>query len=534
MNKMKKLLNISTRRIIILSLVSVVLTMAMVFGYQIEHYSSLHIEGKTVVALSAGFVIIFLFMYGLFICFDQINFRGKKPEKVSAIKVFLIIWAVMLGLYFVSFLALYPGLFVFDAKWQYDMYKGVEAFTEHHPVLHTLIIGFLIDTVYQTTGNFNYGVVAYTVSQILICSAAFSYMLTYVYKKTKSVILIVLSGLFVSLHPALVLQVMSATKDTPFLAFLVLNIVLSLELLEDAKAFFKRPDKYILWVVSTVLMIIFRNNCLYAVPFLLILLFVFLKSNRKNYIVMVMVAMLFFGLYKAVLVPAVTTDKTDGREMLSVPIQQIMRIYHTEGADITEEEEECVEILFEEWGRVCYDPKISDYPKVVLDMEYYKEHQDEINDMYLSLVKRNFKMSVESFVENTCGYWYPFSRLAWTYQARGYWIITDFSAMTVADSKIPVIYDYYKGFENYNFASGNPIAMFLTAPATYFYLFIAFFAYVIEQKKKSFYAVFTFVFMLLCTYLLGPVALVRYTTYFYAMVPLYFVAINKQSEQTEK
>ena len=477
--------NTTPRRILILAVTAVLLACAMVFGYQIEKFSALHMKGITIAALVGMGFIIFLFLWAMFVFFDNIRIKQRTERQISGRKVFFLVFAILMFLYFISFLALYPGLFVFDAKWQYDMYTGVETFTEHHPVLHTLLMGYLIDTVYQMTGDFNWGVVVYTMLQIVVCSASFSYMITYTYKKIKSPVVMVVSILFVTVHPAMVLQVMSATKDTMFLAFLMLNLVLSLELAEGARLFLKNWVKSILWVISAVLMVIFRNNCLYAVPFLLILLFVFIKYERKRFIGLLVAVAALFLLYKGVLVPAVTTGNTDGREMLSVPIQQLMRIYHSVDSDITDEEILQIENLFSEFERACYDPKIADYPKVGLDMEYYEEHKAEINEMYLNLIKRNPKMSIESVVANTCGFWYPFSRLAWTYHGTGYWIVTDFSKLTEADSKIPLLYEYYKGFETYDFAGGKPITMLICAPATYFYIFFVMFAYVIEQKKKG-------------------------------------------------
>lgn len=531
--KIAKKIVLSRRRITILAVTSILLTLAMVFGYQIEKFSVIDVKWFTVAALVCGSIVVFLFLYALFTFLDNIKIKKKYEKSISEWKVFLLVLAILLLMYSISFLALYPGLFVFDAKWQYDMYRGIEPFTEHHPVLHTLIMGFIIDTVYQLTDRFNWSVAVYIGLQMLVCSVSFSYMINYIFKKTKSVIIMALSILFVSLHPALVLQVMSVTKDTMFLAFLMLAIVLSLELIDDTKQFFNKPVKIILWVLSTVLMIIFRNNCLYAVPFLLILLFVQIKSkeNWKKYVGMVALAAVLFVLYKSVLVPAVITEKTDGREMLSVPIQQLMRIYYADDADITDNEKEIIENLFAEGGRVGYDPKISDYPKAGLNMDYYQNNKTEINEMYMNLIKRNPKMSIESVVENTCGFWYPFSRLAWTWGARGYWLITDLSGLTVPSSKIPIVYEYYKGFEEYKYDKSELVTMFLGAPATYMYIFLVLFAYAIEQKKKSYYAVFTFVLMLWCTYLLGPVALVRYTIYLYAMVPLYSAMVIKTEAQ---
>lgn len=381
------------------------------------------------------------------------------------------------------------------------------------------------------TGSFNAGVAVYTILQMIICALIFSYMITYIYEKIRVYPVLILSVLFISFHPTIILQVMSATKDTWFMAFFILSIVLSLELLEKPNVFLHKPINCFGWIMSIVLMVIFRNNCIYALPFLLLFLFLFIKREKKRFMCLALVFGIVFLLYKCVFVPNVITAKTDGREMLSVPIQQLMRIYNTETADIELEEREMIEKLIGERGREYYDPKISDWPKVQLDMDYYKDNSSKVNGMYIDLIKRNLKLSIESFLENTCGFWYPFSTLTISYNTEAYWVFTDYGWHSVVNSKFPLVYDFYKCFESYEFAEGKPLTMLFYAPATYFYIFCVMTAYAIEQKRKTFIAVFPFIVILWCTYLLGPVALVRYTTYLFTIVPLYFVVIMEKEER---
>ncbi len=524
-------INISNRRMIILATISIFLIVAIVFGYQIENYSAINIGWSTIIALLCGIIVIFICLYGLFHFFDFIKLKNNIKQEVSKTKTFMLVFGIIMLVYLFQFLVLYPGLFVFDSGWQYTMYKGYVSLTDQHPLLHTLLMGFVVDCIYQMTGNYNWGVAIYTILQMVICALSFSYMITYIYEKVRVRFVLILSTIFVSFHPTIVLQVMSATKDTWFMAFVILSIVLSLELFERPKEFLNSPTKCVSWIVSVLLMVIFRNNCIYALPALLFFLFIHIKKEKKRYVGIILILGTVFLLYKCVFVPNVIVEKTDAREMLSVPIQQLMRIYYTESADIEQEEKEIIENLIGEYGRERYDPKISDFPKAFLNMDYYKENQSEINGLYTDLVKRNLKLSMESFLENTCGFWYPLSKLTIMYDTEGYWVFID-HYYSIANSKLPVVYDFYKSFETYEFAEGKPLTMLFYAPATYFYIFFVMTAYAIDQNKKKFISVCTFILMLWCTYLLGPVALVRYTTYLFAMVPLYFVIIMEKEDKT--
>ena len=179
----------------------------------------------------------------------------------------------------IQLLAVYPGLFVFDASWQYWMYTE-NTISEHHPVLHTVLLGYIVDTIHQYTGAINHGAAIYTIFQIIMSIACISYLITFVYGKLKRIWSLVLMLFFFGLYPPIVLQVLSATKDTFFFAFILLLITLTIELVEDSEAFSYKPIKIILWILSTVFVIILRNNCIYAIPFFVIALIKFTRKKR--------------------------------------------------------------------------------------------------------------------------------------------------------------------------------------------------------------------------------------------------------------
>lgn len=512
--------SMNSRRKFILIIVSILMTITLVWGYQIEKTSHIQISMLALIGSAIIYVSVYFFLSMIFFLFDRIKIKKKIEWKMPIWQMYIIIFLLLMGFYVFQFMVFYPGLFVFDADWQYKMYKGTETFTEHHPVLHTLLIGFVIDTIYQLTDRFNWGVAVYTVAQFTICAMCLSYMLLYGLKKTKSVFLTVISIIFLGLYPPMALHVMSTTKDAFFLAFMILSLVLSLELIEDVRAFTEKVWKIVLWCVAVVLMVIFRNNCFYAVPFLLIGIWMVLKTRKGYFIGMMMGVLVLFGFYKCIVVPGTIVGEVDGREMLSVPIQQLVRIYYEEDSDISAEEKKVIEMLFGERGLGRYHPKIADFPKVELDMEYYKENCAEINSMYLDLVKRNIKIAVESFLENTCGFWYPDSELVQSDNQDGYWQFNNLY-LCESNSKIPKVYEFYQQFGSLAYGQDNLFKIIVYSPATYFYLFVVCFAYAIDRKRYGYVVIFSFVLVLWLTYLLGPVALVRYVAFLFAMAPLY-------------
>ena len=227
------------------------------------------------------------------------------------------------------------------------------------------------------------------------------------------------------------------------------------------------------------------------------------------------------------IVPLVVYQKEDGREKFTVPIQQLNRIYNDTDSDLSSDDKEMVKSLLGD-GVNYYIPKISDIPKEYLDMEYYKENRNEVIKSYITIVSKNPRIASEAFLENTVGFWYPYASLVLYPDGEGaYWPVEAWEFWNF-EPKIPGILNFFKIFENSDFIMNNSIAKLLFYPGSLFFLFIIMFGYSLYKKKTSFNVVFLYILMLYGTYFLGPVALVRYSIYLYAIVPLYFAFLKNK------
>ena len=522
-----KTLPLSAKRIASSVIASFLLSVAICMGRQIDRYGKLSASVLSVLGFIGVWALAFIVVFLLYLLFDRAYAGEIRRNPVKPFKIFVISFMVLTVLYFVQFLALYPGLFIYDATWQLDTYRAGMV-SEHHPVLHTVLLGFLVDKFASDEWHINIGVAVYTLIQLILFALSVSYMLTYIYRKLENRVIYVISLLFAGLYTPMFLQVVTVTKDSYFLIFIILSVTLSLELAEDTERFMKNVPKVILWCLSVTLIAIFRNNCLYAVPFLLVALFFVLKKKKLNYLLMVAAAVLLYVMYKLLFVPRFVTEPVDGREFYSIPAQQLARVYHTADADISDTEKTVVEGLIKEKGLTGFCPRTADPVKTALDMEYYRAHEKEIRSLYLSLFARNPKLYFEAFLENSLGFWYPGAELTLYSDGRpGYWVIGCFP-YAVMNSKLPPLVKYYDLFGQDTVFTRNPLLMLFFAPGTFFYLFLIMFVYAIEQKKTAFLPVFVFVLFLWATYLLGPMAMVRYSNYLYGIVPLYFAEIFKE------
>ena len=512
------------KRFIISFLVSIILSFLSVYGFQIEYNGIIKlIDLNFLIYLLIYFIIVF----SLFYIFDSVIIKNKKI-RIKDDLIFFLSSGFLSIVYFVFLLGLYPGIYAYDSSEQFYMYY-FHTINEHHPVLHTLFFGYIVNG-YSYMQDFNIGGFAYSVIQLILMSFGFSFVTLYVYKKTKNFILWIISILFYSFFPPIILQVLSATKDSLFLCFMMITIILTIVLIDYEKKIFDNKAYVVVWIASFVLMTILRNNAVYAVPFLIIGILFSTKKSWKKSILIISIGLVIFLLYKFVAVPNIVDKKVDDREKLSVPIQQLDRIYNSSEADLSADEKVIIENLLGE-GLEHYNPRISDWPKALIDMDYYYQHRKEISKMYKRVIRKNPKIALESFLENTLGYWYPYCTLAFYYDGEiAYWPVESWE-LWYFDPKIPYILEYFKIFEESDFILYNPIAKTFFYPGSFFYLFVIMFGYSIYKKKTSYNVIFFFTLMLLGTYFLGPVALVRYAIYLYAFVPLYLSMIGNKEKQ---
>ena len=150
------------------------------------------------------------------ILFDYINKLNEKKSFESKILKYDFKWfglgmAFILILWLPYFLRYFPGLTTTDSNIQIYESLGINNFTDHHPIVHTLLISIFIK-LGKAVNNLEFGVALYTIFQMIVMSAIFSYTVCYMAKKKIPLVVRILSLLFFALYPihALFSQIMFA------------------------------------------------------------------------------------------------------------------------------------------------------------------------------------------------------------------------------------------------------------------------------------------------------------------------------------
>lgn len=363
--------------------------------------------------VTLGFVFFFeTITFLLYKKLDTVNFASDRdePDLKAKLKVFFGSMAVMLIAWLPSFLFLYPGVITEDSIWQLQQAAGQTELTNHHPILHTMIIRLIYYTGKTLFGNDTDAVVLYSVVQQLFLSGCFAFLIETLYKfRAKRFVII---GALLCYVIPLYHGIYSVTmwKDIPFGGIMAVVTALIWRLLRKEKGERLSIWEGIVLFVFSVGMCLMRSNGLYAFFFLLVVsVFVFFRRNKA--IIGIMCASLAAALViKGPVYNSMNVKPVDTIEALSIPAQQIAAVIYY-NRTITDEQYELLSKVVEvEKIEDAYMNFISDPIKILVretdNQQYIVDHKGEFIKLYLQLGLKYPDIYFTAYLDQTEGYWY--------------------------------------------------------------------------------------------------------------------------------
>ena len=433
-------------------------------------------------------------------------------------------------------LAYYPGIWNYDAGQVWQVVNG--KYEAEHPIIHTLIMGSCFNIGYLK-GNSNLGVVIYDWVQMIILASILSYSILFIRRKSQNNVLCFLTFIFYSLFPINSVLAISSTKDILFSALVLLYTMLSVQYSDCVRNEENKKHRTRLTIgllITTTVMLLFRNNASYAFAGFLCIALIFTlrrKISWKTFVLILACMLLYIGCNTGLLL-GLHAKKSSITEALSVPAQQFGRIYYSGKAD------EATKELIGEYcdpKTMSYDPHLSDSMKSRQSLYRINTWKDvaPLIGTSLQLFIRYPAISIDSFLYLTEGWWYlgdtscaniygyvPGSHLGYfeTGVMDGFGIIQD--------SKLPGLETLFEHAFIENSYQQWPLLSLLFAPALYIWLFV--FLFISLKGDDKFLFIFHCFF--LATVLLGPCCLVRYVYPFVLMIPVMLVLVVSERKLT--
>ncbi len=472
-----------------------------------------------------------------------------KKEKFSILSIWLIIFVLWIP----TFLALYPGAFVYDAQEEYVEVIS-RTFTTHHPLIHVLALGGTVHAAEYLGFEANTGIAIYVLIQMLIFSWILAYSVRCLYrwglKKGYCFAVMLTYGLF----PIFPMYAVCTAKDTLFSGCLLLIVLL---LTDYIKSFNMNT---VLFIAASVLMMMFRNNGMYAyivaVPVTAVLLLIGLngksdgevmesgsssggKRDRWNPIVKVVVLMILSIVMASGLNVCLklATQATSGehQEILTVPIQQLTRVYTYNKEVFTQDELETLyEVLPEEYLQT-YSLRVSDIVKSGFNNPAYEKNPGKYRRLWIDIGLRKPLVYINAWLGTSYGYWYP-DALNNVYKGNQMYTFqydkSSFFGFETEppghrDSKFSLLEKFYEHISLDLYQQKVPIVSMMFSPGCMFWIFMLTFVGLLMRGRRCegingyLMAVpLSIVALVWLTVLLGPTTLVRYVLILWLIVPV--------------
>ncbi len=337
-----------------------------------------------------------------------------KSEKSHAGKMFIMYMVSLIAVWIPYFLVWFPGILSHDSISQMEQVMGVEAYSNHHPWLHTLLIQVCVNLGMKVGGDINFGVACYSMFSMIFMAFSAACGLMWLRKKGAVKWLRYINWCFWAVFPINAVYMITMWKDIIFAGIVLLFLLVLDYLIQKKETKGKLTSRcFVLFGILSFGVCFFRSNGLYAWLFMLIFLFFHFRREKKLLCqlgITVGLVLLASGFYKGIVLPAFQVSEPDFIESLSIPSQQIACVLNKGGIVTPEEYEILNEVVDTKKVAQDYKTYISDPVKYLVreknNQDYLKENIKDYVKVYISIGLRNPLLYLQGFVEQTKGYWY--------------------------------------------------------------------------------------------------------------------------------
>ncbi|OUN87550.1 DUF6020 family protein [[Collinsella] massiliensis] len=359
-----------------------------------------------------------------------------------------------------------PALFMWDTNTQILQWFGLPnhisesvelidpavLLTQHHPPLHTAMVGLCVQAGMALFGNENAGIFLYALLQwaLDIAAIAWALRLLALMGVRSRVRLVVLA--FIALVPAFSNYSVIVTKDVPFAAVL---LVFAMELAylvwrarsragqpdgqpgnpADARpapaspparraapspsSFALPPHHVTLLLLSALGTALLRSGMLVTVALACLVALVLVRRQlgaRRYPAVALLVAVLVSLALSNVVYPALGISPSSKREVLSIPFQQVARFMRDHPGSVSAEEFRTVDaVLDANELAAIYTPSKSDPVKATFREDATPEDLARFMRLWAQWFAEEPGCFLEALAENYYGYFYAGRAMVWSY-----------------------------------------------------------------------------------------------------------------------
>ncbi len=342
---------------------------------------------------------------------------------------------------------------------------------------------------------------------------------------------------FFAIFPVNSIMSLCSTKDVIFSGLVLLCLVLALEVIESVSPK-QKVKKLVILGVASVLMLLFRNNAIFA--FLLLTgIYIFSMIFKKKQTKVCVYMMLVVGMYMVsnfLLSYTLKAEVGSVQEMFSIPAQIYGRIWQNVEVEKTLSENAIIEEMMEKYypePPYEYDPRIADPMKggaLKLKGESPAQYLISAVKYLIDSMKLFAKYPVvgmDAVLYLTKGDWYicdvSFANVSnYGMETRSGYLYTNYSEVldVVHRSKFPQLEFLLEHAFSANEYQKMPILSVFFSPALYIWILLFCTTIFCKKGRYDYMLPVAFLWCLFLTILAGPVSIVRYMYPFFVCSPI--------------
>lgn len=485
--------------------------------------------------------------------------KAKGQGKWGPSRYFTASFCTMLLCWNWGAMAYSPGICSYDITIQAGQVVS-GSYGTHHPLAHTLLVGLFM-RLGAALGNVNTGIALYTAFQAICLAAAFAAGIAWLRAIGTGKVWVVLTWIWSCLFPIHLYMSITVTKDVFFTVFFVLQLICFCQLLRRGAEGPGLSRWDVSYLLSTVGMVLFRNNGRYAllpVLFFLAVGCILRRGNRRLLLRLLagtLAGVLLGSAGLSLLSRATDAQQGDKREMLSIPIQQLARtmIYHG-GVGVLEEDDATMgeedirlvnDFILDEAYRE-YRPDIADPVKRHTYTHVVRYRTGEFLRTYLRLFAQYPGDYVNAAFAVNMGYYYlgdtshAHINENGVEQGLGYiqtrWVEQELKDYGIyKDSKLEGLHRIMERYADGNLYLYTPVLNLLMIPGIYLWIWLLAAVCLWIRKKYLLMLPISFIAGYYLTLVLGPAVQLRYLYPAMAAVPFVMGYVRAaQAEEPDK
>jgi len=304
------------------------------------------------------------------------------------------------------FLCNYPGSLSPDSIDQIvQLTRGV--YSNHHPFWHTMIIKACVSFGMAVFHDMNAAVACYSIFQIIVISACFTFALTTLCQAgvpAPAVALLLICG---AVMPYNIIYSFTMWKDVLF-GGMCLVLIVSLYRIIYGIGSDKFNTVSLFW--SCLGMCLLRSNGFFSFACSVIVFFAFFRTKYIRILGIFIIAAVIAFAMKYPLLKELNVSQPSVIESISIPLQQIARVL-ADGREITAGQRELLgKIMDVDAVPASYKRYISDPVKILVyvsgHQDYLLEHKGEYLKLWFEIGMKFPREYLKGWVDQTRGFWH--------------------------------------------------------------------------------------------------------------------------------